>query len=275
MYGLDFVQGNSKDMADQAAWFEGRPELQHEVLGLEADTAAYAGHLAKAREITRRAVEAALHGDNKESAALWQLDGAWRESLFGNPEEAKQQALAGVALDRESSNAQELAALILARVGDNPEAQKLMEDANKRYPQHSIVQSYWLPTIRAQLALTAKDYPASIAQLQNTSGLEYGSVTPNEINSCLYSIYLRGETYLAAGQDGAAAEFQKIIDHPGVVWNCTSAALAHLELGRAYARAGDRLKAKAAYEEFLTLWKDADPDIAVLKTAKAESARLQ
>jgi eukaryotic-like serine/threonine-protein kinase len=275
MYGLDFVQGNAKDMVDQAAWFEGRPELQHEVLGMEADTEAYAGHLAKAREITRRAVESALHADNKESAALWQLDGAWRENLFGNLEEARKQALAGLALDRESANAQELAALVLAREGDSSDAQKLMDEVNKRYPQSTMAQSYWLPTIRAQLALTAKDSPGALAQLQNTSGLEYGSITANEIDSCLYSVYLRGEAYLAAGQDGAPAEFRKIIDHPGVVWNCTSGVLAHLELGRAYARAGDKTKAKAAYQDFLTLWKDADPEIPVLKQAKTEFANLQ
>ncbi len=275
MYGLDFSQRNAKDMAAQAVWFEGRPELQHEVLGLEADTEAYVGHLAKAREITRRAVESALHSDNKEAAALWQLDGAWRESLFGNPEESKQQALAGLALDRESANAQELAALLLAREGDSSEARKLMDDVNKRYPQSTLVQSYWLPTIRAQVALTAKDAPATLAQLQNASGLDYGSVTTNEINTCLYSIYVRGEAYLTAGQDGAAAEFQKIISHPGVVWNCTSGALAYLELGRSYARAGNTVQAKAAYQNFLTLWKDADPDIPVLKEAKAEFAKLQ
>ncbi len=275
MYGLDFAQGNVKDMAAQTAWFEGRPELQHEVVGLEADSEADAGHLAKAREMTRRAVEGALRADNKEAAALWQLDGAWRESLFRNPEEAKKEASAGVALDRESANAEELAALVLAREGDSSEAQKLMDDVNKRYPQSTVAQSYWLPTIRAQVALTAKDFQGALAQLQNTSSLEYGSMTANEINSCLYSIYLRGEAYLAAGQEGAAQEFQKIIDHPGVVWNCTTSALARLQLGRAYARMGDKAKARAAYQEFLTLWKNADPDIPVLKQAKVEFANLQ
>jgi hypothetical protein len=111
--------------------------------------------------------------------------------------------------------------------------------------------------------------------------LEYGLIVGNANNSCLYPIYLRGEAYLAAGQDGAggqegaAAEFQKIIDHPGIVWNCANGALAHLELGRAYALAGDKAKARAAYQDFLTLWKDADPDVPVLKEARAEFAKLQ
>jgi eukaryotic-like serine/threonine-protein kinase len=262
-------------MAAQAAWFEGRPELQQEVVGMEADTEAYAGHLAKAREITRRAVESALRADNKEAAALWQIESAWRESAFGNSEEARKQAAAGLALDRESGNAEELAAVVLAREGESTTAQKLIEDVNKRYPQSTLAQSYWLPTIRAQLALTAKDNSGALAQLQSTSALDYGQELANIGNSCLYSVYLRGEAYLAAGQDQAAAEFQKIIDHSGVTENCVSGALAHLELGRAYAAAGDKTKARAAYKDFLTLWKDADPDIPVLKEAKSEFAKLQ
>jgi eukaryotic-like serine/threonine-protein kinase len=275
MYGLDFIQGNTKDMVAQAAWFEGRPELQQEMVGMEADTEAYAGHLTKARDISRRAVESALRADNKEAAGLWQLESAWRESLFGNPEEAKKQALAGLALDRESAYVQQLAALILARTGDAAGARKLMEDLNKRYPQSTLTQSYWLPTIRAELALNAKDAPGALAQSQNASALDYAQTVSNEGNSCLYSVYLRGEAYLAAGQNGAANEFQKILDHPGIVWNCTSGVLAHLELGRAYAASGDKVKAKAAYQDFLNLWKDADPDIPVLKEAKAEFAKLQ
>jgi Flp pilus assembly protein TadD/predicted Ser/Thr protein kinase len=275
MYGLEFLEKNEKGMAEQAAWFEVRPELQHEVLGLESDTEAYAGHLLKAREVTHRAVEAALRGDNKESAALWQLDSAWRDALIGYPAEAKREANAGLALAPDSPNAEVLAALILARVGDAGGAQKIAQEVAKRYPLHAVVQSYWLPTIQAQLALNTKDGAGAITQLRNAAGLEYGQVLANLGNSCLYPTYLRGEAYLAAGQEGAAAEFRKIIDHPGVVWNCVTGALAHLELGRAYALAGDKAKARAAYQDFLTLWKDADPDIPVLKEAKGELAKLQ
>jgi serine/threonine protein kinase/tetratricopeptide (TPR) repeat protein len=275
LYGLEFVERNPRGMAEQVAWYEGRPELQHEILALEADTEAYAGHVAKARELTRHAVEAAVRADNKESAAVWQLYGAWREALFGNLEEAKREADAGLALAPDSRDAQQLAALVLARTGDAVKARALAQELAKRYPLHTIVQSYWLPAIQAQLALNAKDAGGAIAQLRNAAGLEYGLTVSNANNSCLYSVYLRGEAYLAAGQEGAAAEFQKIIDHPGVVWNCATGALAHLELGRAYALAGDKTKARAAYQDFLTLWKDADPDIPVLKEAKAEFAKLQ
>ena len=275
LYGLEFVEKNPKGMAEQAAWFEGRPELQHEVLALEADTEAYYGHVAKARELTRHAVEAAVRADNKESAAIWQLFSAWREALFGNLEEAKREAAAGLALAPESRDAQQLAALVLARAGDSAKARTLAEELAKRNPLHSLVQSYWLPTIQAQIALNGKDVAGALAQLRNAAGMEYGLTVGNANSSCLYPIYLRGEAYLAARQDGAVAEFQKIVDHPGMVWNCATGALAHLELGRAYAAAGNKVKARAAYQDFLTLWKDADPDVPVLKDAKAEFAKLQ
>ena len=275
LYGVEFVGNNPKGMAEQAAWFEGRPELQHEILALEADTEAYAGHLAKAREITRRAVEAALRADNKESAALWQLYDAWREAVSGNVEEAKRAAAAGLALAPNSRDVQQLAALVLARVGDTAKAQTLTQELAKRYPLHTVVQSYWVPSIDAQLALGAKDTATALAQLRNTANLEYGLTVGNSNDSCLYPTYLRGEAYLAAGQEGAVAEFQKIVDHPGIVWNCVTGALAHLELARAYMLAGDKAKARTAYQDFLKLWKDADPDIPVLKEAKAEFMKLQ
>jgi eukaryotic-like serine/threonine-protein kinase len=276
VYGMEFDENNPKGMAEQAAWFEGRPELLHEMLALESDTEAYAGHAAKAREVTRHAVEAAVRADNKESAAVWQLEGAWREAAFGNLEEAKREAATGLALAPDSRDARQLAAFILARTGESAKPRVTVQELAKRYPLHSLVQAYWLPTIQAQLAMNAKDGAGAIAQLRNATNVEYGFVVSNSNSSCLYSVYVRGEAYLAAGQEGAAeGEFQKIIDHPGIVWNCATGALAHLELGRAYAVAGDKAKARGAYQDFLTLWKDADADVPALKAAKAEFARLQ
>ncbi len=275
LYGLEFIEKNPKGMGEQAAWFEGRPELLHEILALESDTEAYAGHVAKARELTRHAIEAAVRSDNKESAAVWELLSAWREAAFGNLEEAKREATAGLALAPESRDAMQLAAVVLARTGESAKAKATAQELAKRYPLHSIVQSYWLPTIQAQLALNAKDAAGAITQLRSAANSEYGFTVSNGNNSCLYSVYLRGEAYMAAGQEGAVAEFQKIIDHPGLVWNCATGALAHLELGRAYALAGDKAKARAAYQDFLTLWKDADSDVPVLKEAKAEFGKLQ
>jgi|ERR1700728_3814807 len=275
LYAVEFDEKNPKGMAEQAAWFEGRPELQHEILAEESDTEAYGGHVAKARELTHRAVEAAVRADNKESAAIWQLYSAWREALFGNLEEAKREAVVAMALAPDSQNAQQLAALVFARAGEMARAKALAQELAKRYPIHTLVQSYWLPTIAAQVALGAKDPANAITQLRNTGNLEYGETVGNSNYSCLYPVYLRGEAYLGAGQEGAAAEFRKIIDHPGIVVNCATGALAHLELGRAYALAGDKVKAKAAYQDFLNLWKDADTDIPLLKEAKTEFAKLQ
>jgi serine/threonine protein kinase/tetratricopeptide (TPR) repeat protein len=275
LYGLEFVARDPKGMAEQAAWFESRPELQHEILALEADTEAYTGHVARARELTHRAIEAALRADNKESAAVWQLEGAWREMIFGNLDEAKREATAGLALVPESRDAQQLAALVFAGAGDTARANTLVQELGKRYPLYTTVQSYWLPTIQGQIALHAEDGAGALTQLRNAANLDYGLAVANANNSCLYPIYLRGEAYVAARQDVAAAEFQKIIDHPGIVWNCATGAVAHLELGRAYAAAGDKVRARAAYQDFLTLWKDADADVPVLKDAKAEFAKLQ
>ncbi|MGB6678503.1 MAG: protein kinase [Terriglobales bacterium] len=275
LYAIGFIQGDQKTMAQQAAWFEGRPDLEHEILGLESDTAAYAGHLNSARQLTVRAIQSAVRADNKEAAAAWQLNGAWREAVVGNLNEARQDAIAGLALAPESRDNEALAALILSRTGEKARAEALISDLAKRFPQHVVVQSYWSPIVDAQIALVAKDPKAAIERLQTVTVPFDFSVPGNEYSSCLYSIYLRGEAYLATGQGNAAAlEFQKILDHRGVDWNCVTCALAYLELGRGYAMSGDTSKAKTNYQNFLTLWKNADPDIPILNDAKAEYAKL-
>src|ERR1700685_810400 len=276
LYAIGFIQNDEKTMAQQSAWFEGRPDLEHEILGLESDPAAYAGHLSAARQSTARAIQSAVRADNKEAAAAWQLNGAWREALVGNLNEARQDAIAGLALAPESRDNEALAALILARTGEKARAEALISDLAKRFPPHVVVQSYWSPIVDAQLALAAKDPKAAIERLQTVTAPFDLSVPGNEYSSCLYSIYLRGEADLAMGQGNAAAtEFQKILDHRGVDWNCVTCALAYLELGRAYNMSGDTAKAKTDYQDFLALWKNAHPDIAVLNEAKAEYAKLQ
>jgi len=275
-YAMDFAQADAKGMTEQAAWFDTRPEYQNEMLALQSDTEAYAGHLAKARETTRRAYESALRTDNKESAAAWQALAAWREALLGNPGQAKSQANAALADAPDSLEVRQLGALVSARAGDTAAARALMQKLAQQFPAHTLVQSYWLPTISAQIALAAKQPQAALAEAQKTANLEWSLPFTNASSSCLYPTYLRGEAYLAQGQGGAAqVEFQKIVDHSGIVWNCITGAVARLQLGRAYALSGDKTKARAAYQEFLTLWKDADPDIPLLKEAKAEFARLQ
>ncbi len=274
-YGLAFLSGDGKAMTAQTAWFSARPDVEHEILAMEADTAAYGGHLGQARQWTQRAVQSAVRADNKPAAAVWQLNGAWREAAFGYPNEARRQAEAALALAPDSPDAQELGALVLAWAGDKTRAQSLAQDLGKQFPVHLLVQTYWLPAIQAQIDLTSNP-TAAIDQLQAALPVDLGQPGFSIVPSCLYTIYLRGEANLAAGRgSAAAAEFQKIIDHNGVVWNCAPGALAHLQLGRADAMAGDTGKAKIAYQDFLTLWKDADPDILVLQEAKAEFAKLK
>ena len=209
LYGLEFIARDPRGMAEQAAWFESRPELQHEILALEADTEAYAGHVAKAREGTRRAVEAALRADNKESAALWQLEGAWREMLFGNLEEAKREATAGLAFVPNSRDVQQLAALVLVRAGDMTRANALVQDLAKRYPLYTTVQSYWLPAINAQLALNAGEAEKALA-LEAVRPLEFAVFSDTPSFLTLNAVYLRGETYRAESRGPeAATEFRK------------------------------------------------------------------
>ncbi|MGA8761940.1 MAG: tetratricopeptide repeat protein [Candidatus Sulfotelmatobacter sp.] len=274
-YAIAFLQSDTKVMSEQAAWFTDRPEVENEILALEAETAAYAGHLNKARELTRRAVDSALRADNKAAASIWGLEGAFREQVFGEGD-AGQQAVAAMKVAPESPETQEFGALVLAASGDIKGAEALLQDLQKRFPYHTMVQTYWLPITRAEIALVNQQPQRAIESLQAALPVEPGLPLSTQGPTCLYPIYVRGEAYLAAGQgSAAAAEFQRLIEHRGITWSCTTGALARLGLGRGYAMAGEKIKALAAYKEFLTLWKDADPDIPILKQAKAEYAKLQ
>jgi eukaryotic-like serine/threonine-protein kinase len=274
-YGIALLESDAKVMSEQAAWFSDRPEVENEMLALEAETEAYAGHLNKARELTRRAVDSALRSDNKGGAAIWELEGAFREEIFGEPD-ARERAIAAMNIAPDSSEAQEFGALVLGGRGDTKRAESLMQDLQKRFPFHTMVQSYWLPTTRAQIALVNQQPQQAITMLQAALPVELGGPLSTQGPSCLYPVYVRAEAYLAVGQgNAAAAEFQKLIDHRGITWSCTTGALARLGLGRAFALSGDKTKARATYQDFLALWKDADPDIPILKEAKAEYEKLK
>jgi DNA-binding winged helix-turn-helix (wHTH) protein/Tfp pilus assembly protein PilF len=286
LYALAFLTHDSGAMAEQSAWFASNPEFVDTGLALQADTEAYAGHLRKARELTRRLVDHLFGSDSKESAAKSWDNAALREAMFGNAAQARRAAAEALNIAPASQRVEIEAALALAMVGDTTRAESLAQELNKRFPLHTHVQSLWLPTIDAQLALVRKNPAAALDRLQATTLMEL-AYTPTHMNiSCLYAVYVRGEAYLATGEGSAAAgEFQKILDHSGIVWNCPTGALAHLGLARANALqartdqgvAADaaRRRAFAAYEDFFTLWKDADPDIPILKRAKAEYAKLQ
>ena len=286
LYILGFFRADSAAMAKQQDWFADRPE-QYLGLALASDTEAYAGHLGKARELTNRAMDSAIRADNKEGGAIVLAIAAQREAAFGNPTEAKRAAAEALNLASTSQGVEVEAALAFAMAGDAARAESLAQGLNKRFPLETQMQSLWLPAIRAQLALDRKNPADALNGLQAlTPTIELGLIIWTNNTSCLYPTYVRGEAYLAAGQgNAAAAEFQKILDHSGIVWNCWTGALAHLGVARSNAlqartsQGADadaaRALALAAYKDFLTLWKDAETEIPILKEAKAEYAKLQ
>ena len=276
LYALAFVGQDSAAMEEQAAWFRSQPDSEHFGLALESDTEAYSGHLKKARELTKQAMESAVRTDSKENAAIWQENQALREAAFGTLAEARSNAEAALKLEPGSQSVQLEGALAFAMAGENARAESLARDLDHRFPLDTQVQSLWLPAIQAQLELNGKNPAAAIDRLEASSRIELGQIQFINNISCLYSAYIRGQAYLAAGKGNeAATEFQKIADHGGIVWNCWTGALAHLGLARAYALRGETAKAHAAYQDFLTLWKDADADVPVLREAKAEYAKLK
>jgi tetratricopeptide (TPR) repeat protein len=268
-YQLAFLKDDTVQMGRLASAAMGRPGLEDVLLASQADTETWYGRLKNARELTRRAMDSARRNDAKETAAAYQAAAALREVEAGNPGRARAEARAALDL-APNRDVRAMAALALARVGDTAAAEKLAAELEKTFPFDTLVQRYRLPTIHAAIALQRQDPNRAVELLQTTSAIELGDA------GNLLPVYLRGEAYLGL-HDGnaAAAEFQKFIDHRGLVANFPWGALARLGLARAYAMQGDTAKAKAAYQDFLTLWKDADPDIPILKEAKAEYAKLQ
>ena len=288
LYALAFVGSDSAAMAEQQQWYAGKPDYENEGLALASDTEAYAGRLGTARELTARAVDSAIRTDNKESAAIWRANAALEQAAYGNPAEARNSAAEALKRAPMSQGVEAEAALAFAMAGDTARAESLAQDLGKRFPLHNQMRSLWMPAIRAQLWLDRKNPTAALTTLQAASSIELGSIPFITNISCLYPTYVRGEAYLSAGQGSAAAvEFQKILDHSGIVWNCWTGALARLGVARAnalqartsQAQSADadaaRVRALAAYKDFLALWKDADPDLPTLKEAKLEYAKLQ
>ncbi len=269
LYALAFLQGDVPGMQQQLTWAMGKPGTEEDsFLSSQSDTEAYFGRLTKAREFSRRAVDSAKHNDAKEAAALWQAVAAVHEAEFGNFAQALQAANAAVAL-APGRDVEILASFALARAGEAVRAQAIVDKLNHDFPLNTLVQNYWLPTLRAAIELNRGNAAKAIEVLQVAAPYELGGI------GAMIPVYLRGQALLRAHQGAAAAvEFQKILDHRGIVTNFPLGSLAHLGLARADALAGDSAKAKAAYQDFFTRWKDADPDIPILKEAKAEYAKL-
>jgi eukaryotic-like serine/threonine-protein kinase len=275
-YEIAFYRGDTSEMARQAARAAGKVGDEDLLLALEADTAAYFGHLGKAHEFLRRAADSTGGPGEKEAAATYYAASALREALFGNADRAGQQAI--VSKGRVPGRDIDYGlALALAYAGDAGQAQALADDLGKRFPEDTIVQFNYLPTLRAKIALEHSNPQEALDILRAAAPYELGLPALGFYNwPNLYPVYVRGEAYLTAHQGRkATVEFKKILDHRGIVLNEPIGALAHLQLGRAYAMSGDATKARGAYQDFLALWKDADPDVPVLKQAKAEYAKLQ
>jgi tetratricopeptide (TPR) repeat protein/predicted Ser/Thr protein kinase len=272
-YWLAFLKGNAAQMAQFVSAAMGKPGAEELLIAAQADTEGWYGKVKNAHELTRRAMDSASRNEAKEMAASYQARAGLREVESGNREQARAEAIAALKL-APNRDVRDMAALILARAGDSAGAEKLAAELDKTFPRDTMVQRYWLPTIRAAVSLERKDPNRAIELLKMGNMIELG--VPAQGIGALYPAYLRGKAYLML-HDGsaAAAEFKKLIDHRGLVVNFPWGVLARLGLARASAMRGDTAKAKAAYQDFLTLWKDADSDIPVLIAAKSEYAKLK
>jgi serine/threonine protein kinase/DNA-binding winged helix-turn-helix (wHTH) protein/tetratricopeptide (TPR) repeat protein len=278
-YQLAFLKGDRARMAQMAAAAKDKPGTEDLMLASEADTESWYGRYTSARKLTQQAMGSAQRNDAGEAAATYQVVASLREAATGNRQQARADALAALNL-APSHSIQAMAALALAQTGDIGAAEKLAYELDKGRPLDTLMQRYWLPTIRAAIAVERKDPGGAIELLSRMGTLEMGEIATG-LNVYLCPVYVRGEAYLMLG-DGkaAAAEFQKFLEHYGLLANFPWGALARLGLARAYALEAQtdpaaREKARTAYQNFLTLWKDADLDIPIYKQAKAEYEKLK
>jgi eukaryotic-like serine/threonine-protein kinase len=274
-YGLAFLNGDTGGMQNIVTSAIGKVGIEDLLLSNASDTEAFYGRRTKARELSRRAIESALRDNRKEAAAIWQLNSAMREAEFGDSEEARREVAASFGMSH-SRDVQMLGGLVLARTGETTRSQGLLDEVAKRFPMNTAINRYWVPTARASLVLR-RDEAQAIELLRVTVPYELAYPDPTlQTGVLLYPAYVRGEAYLRRGRGKeAAAEFQKYLQYPGATVNCPLAALARLQLGRSYVLTREVEKASAAYRDFLALWKDADPDLPILISAKSEYAKLK
>ncbi len=270
LYQLAFLQSDDAGMAEQTNWAAEHAAAESVLPCYQADTVAYFGQLNKAREITRQAVTEAERAGKKERAASCEGEGALREGLFGNGAEARRFA-AYTLRNSGGSDQQFMAGMALAMVGDTNKAAEVAEGLKARFPEDTVVQFNYLPTLYAQIALNDGDKSRALEFLKTTAPYEVGLAGASSFSTDLYPVYVRGQALLALHQGGeAAAEFQKILNWPGVVGNEPIGALAQLQLARAWAMNGETTEAKASYNTFLALWKNADRDFPLVAAVQAE-----
>lgn len=286
LYGMAFLRSDPAAMEEQQKWFGAQPDYANYGLAFASDSEAYSGHVSRSRELNRQAVDSAVHADQKENGAIYLANVALQQAAYGYADDARRSASAALKLAPASPGATAEAALAFAMAGDAAQAERLTRNLNQLYPADAQMQSLWLPAIQAQVDLGRNQPLAAINRMQAALPIELGLLQFTNNFSCLYHIYLRAEASLAAGRgEAATVEFQKILDHSGLVWNCWTGALAHLGIARAYVieerglqgtqRAAVASKARTAYEDFFRLWKNADTGIPILRQAQAEYVALQ
>lgn len=276
-FELAFLKSDTAAMQREVAAAQGKPGIEDWISDWQASALAYSGHMQESGRWTERASNLAQQAGHRERAALFEIRSALWNAFAGNASTAKRTATSALAL----ANNREVrygAALVYAVSGDAAQAESLGNDLERDFPEDTSVRFYYLPEIRASVALNYGDPAKAIESLQVAIPYDLGmprSATFADFGA-LYPVYVRGQAFLAAHQGAAAArEFQKIVDHRGITIGDALGALAHLGLARAYATQGDTVGALAAYNDFFTLWKDADPDISVFKKAQVEYAKLK
>ncbi|HEY6266025.1 MAG TPA: protein kinase [Candidatus Acidoferrum sp.] len=274
-YGAAFLENDTAEMQRQIAASGGKPG-EDVLLSFESDTEAFYGRLAIARKLSQRAIDFARGNDSKETAAAWQMNAALREAEFNNPSRSRQQIVPALG-KAPTRDVRVLAALAFSRIGNIDQAERMAHDLAKLFPLNTAINRYWLPAIYASIEIRRNNPAKALEDLHAAAPYEMGSPLPQfEVGGSLYPVYIRGEAYLLLHQGKeAAAEFQKFLDHRGIAVSCPLGALARLQLGRAYALQGDTIRSRAAYQDFFTLWKDADADIPILIAAKSEYAKLK
>jgi eukaryotic-like serine/threonine-protein kinase len=272
LYTLAFLGGDNQAMSEQEAWGNKSSEAMLDILPLQAQAEAYSGYVRKSLDLSHLTADSLERAGQKERASSEIMIAGLREGQFGNLQEARR-TIASIPESQLGDDGRSAAALAQATEGESSHAQSLLDTQAKRYPKGTLVQFVIVPTVQARIEL-ARNAPEKSIQLLHAA--ELYELTDSALGGCIYPAYVRGQAYLAL-KDGssAATEFQKILDHRGIVKSCETGALAHLGMARAYVLQGDTAKARAAYEEFLTLWKNADPDIPILKQAKAERQKLR
>lgn len=275
-YDLAFLKGNQDEMDRQSALGKKDTGAEAWVSNHEAFVLAYSGHLREAQRMSQSAAELAQQAGQKERAALYLTGAALREAFFGNASAARQSAMSALDLSK-NREVEYGVAFALALCGDSSRAQAMANDLERRFPEDTSIRFSYLPALGGRLILS-QGQPSKAGELLQIAVPYEREAPPSSFQGffgAMYPVYVRGEAYLAAHEGTeAATEFRKILNHRGIVVSDPIGALAHLQLGRAFALSGDEAKAKAAYQDFLTLWKDADPDIPILKQAQAEYAKL-